>query len=182
MTRCAACGYGPEWHEPVTRKCPPETADKNGRRGRWKDAPPIDRSTWREIIARDSAVRQAVIDETRRPYVPVVVPPPQVPARPVATAAELAGYGGRQALGMGRKAVAAGWAVMAFYARRHDGEEMCAVKMRRGPLRAVATWTRKPGNIGKSSGWSVDVAYGWINGSMPQKVNHTDLEGYLDGA
>lgn len=173
VMHCATCGYGPEWHEGPTLKCP-------GQPGKWRDPPPVDRSTWREIIARDSAARQAVIDVARRPYVPVVVPPPQVPARPAAGPSEMARYQGRQALGVGRRAAAAGWTVAAYYARSHDGTELSAVKMYRGALRAVATWTRPAGNIGKLSGWRADVAYGWINGSMPQKVNHTDLEGYLD--
>lgn len=179
--RCAACGYGDELHEFGTRRCPPETADKNGRRGRFRVPDPPDTRTWQQRIKDASAARAQAIEDARRPYVPEVVPPPQVPARAPQGPGEFAGYGGRQAVGLGKAAAAAGWRVAAFYARSHDGEEMCAVKLAKDDLRAVATWTRKAGNIGKASGWGADIAYGWRLGTMPARINHTDLEKIING-
>lgn len=178
--RCAGCGYAFETHDLGTRRCHPATADKNGRRGTWREPPPVDRTPWHEIIARDSRARQAVIDDARRAYVPEVVPPPRIPARPPRGPAELAGYQGKQAIGLGRRAAAAGWRVAAHYAMRHDGTEFCAVKMQRDDLYAVATWTRKPGNAGKTSGWAADIAYGVKAGTMPVKLTHTELERIFD--
>lgn len=179
--RCASCGYGAEWHELGTQKCPIETADRNGRRGRWKDAPPIDHSDYRTIMRRDWLARQAAYEALHAPYVPVVIPPPRIPARSPNGPHELAGYAGRQAIGLGRKAVAAGWRVTAHYAMRHDGEEFCAIKMQRADLFAVATWTRKPGKQGGKSGWEADIAYGVRRGDAPVKLTHTQLEGVITG-
>lgn len=163
--RCAGCGYV------HTGNCP-------NQRGRFRAPEPIDTSDYRVIMARDAARRRAETEEARKPYAPEVTPPPQVLARPVAGPGEIAGYQGRQAVGLGRRAVAAGWQVAAYYARSHDGGEMCAVKLAKPPLRAVATWTRKPGQVGKLSGWSADVAYAWREDveRVPMKINHTDLE------
>jgi len=177
--RCAACGYGPQWHEFGTQKCPPETADKNGRRGKWRDAPPVDTADFRTIMRRDAERRAADYAAARAVYVPEVVPPPQVPARSPRGPEELAGYAGRQAIGLGRKAVAAGWRVTPHYWRAHDGTEGCAIKMSRGDLFAVALWTRKPGKQGGKSGWEADIAYGVRRGDAPVKLSHTQLEGVI---
>jgi hypothetical protein len=177
MIHCAGCGYPEDTHDPGTRKCHPATGDKNGRRGTFRVPPPVDRSTWQEIVKRDVAARFAAIEAARAPYVPPPPPrPPQVPARAPHGLGEVAGYQGRQAVGLGRAAIAAGWRVAAYYARGADGEEMSAVKLARGDLQAVAVWRRAAGNIGKRSGWSADVAFGWRIGTMPARINHTDLE------
>lgn len=146
--------------------------------GVFRDPPPIDTAEYRQIMARDAAARFAEIEAARRPYVRPAISPPQVPARAVAAPCELAGYQGKQAIGLGRRAVAAGWTVAAEYWRGHDGGEGCAVKLAKPPLRAVATWTRKPGQVGKLSGWAADVAYAWREDveRVPMKINHTDLE------
>jgi hypothetical protein len=174
MMSCATCGYHRDLHEPITLKCPGEA------RGKFRDPPPIDTATYAQIIRRDVEARFAAIEAARAPYVPDVVLPPQVPARPPQGPGELARYGGKQALGLGRSGVDRGWAVDALYWRAHDGTEGCAVRLARDDLRAVATWTRKPGQIGKPSGWAADVAYGWRLGTMPIKINHTELERFVN--
>ena len=176
---CAGCGYPSQYHEIGTQKCPKETETSNGRRGKWRDPPPIDRTDFRGIMRRDWLARQAVYEAAHTPYVPVVVPPPRVPARPPRSALEIAGYQGRQAVGLGRRATAAGWLVEAAYAVRHDGEEFCAVRMQRGDLYAVATWTRPANKAGTNSGWGGDIAYGVKRGDMPVKLTHTQLEGVI---
>lgn len=179
---CAACGYLYETHDPGTLKCHPATADKAGRRGKWKDAPPRDTRTWREIMAGDAAAARAKSDAARAPYVPDDVVPPQVPARPPMGPAEIAGYQGKQAIGLGRKAAAAGFLVTALYWRAGDGTEGSGVWLSHDALRALALWSRKPGSLGKLSGWSVDVAYAWRtdSGRPPTPLNHTDLERLFD--
>lgn len=174
--RCASCGYDRSTHDAVTLKCAIETADRNGRRGSFKVPPAPDCTLWRDIITRDVRARFQAIEDARKPYVPEVVPPPQVPARAPHGPGELAGYGGRQAVGLGRSAVAAGWSASAHYWRAADGTEGCAVRLARDDLRAVATWTRAAGKIGAASGWKADVGYGWRVGTLPAKLNHTDLE------
>lgn len=180
------CGFALWMGQP----CPGRRSDADAGRGKWltlrqgkykplKLAPP-DHSTWREILARDTAARHAAYDAQNAPYESPIVLPPQVPARPPAGPGEVAGYGGHQALGLGRKAAAAGWRVAAFYARAADGSELSAVKLARDDLAAVATWRRAPGKQGSGSGWSADVAYGWRLGTMPVKINHTDLERFID--
>jgi hypothetical protein len=171
------------WDGKQVYRCPGKPMTAAGklptlRRGSYREAPPQGRYEtrpgWGSILFPVDEVEPAAETPSEPPG------PPQVPARPAVGPGELAGYRRRQALGMGCRAAAAGWTVAAYYARSCDGEELSAIKMHRGPLRAVATWTRKAGNIGKSSGWSADVAFGWIDGFMPKKINHTDLEGYLD--
>ncbi len=123
----------------------------------------------------DCRARFAAMELARAPYVPDVVLPPQVRARPPYGRGEVACYQGKQAAGLGRAAAARGWSVGARYWRAHDGAEGCAVSLRRTDLAAVATWSRKAGNIGALSGWSADVAYGWRIGTMPARINHTNL-------
>lgn len=174
---CAGCGYLLAYHQIGTRNCP---ADEGfAKTAKWREPPPIDRSAFRTIMRRDYLARKAKYEAEHAPYVPVVIPPPRIPARAPEGPHELAGYGGRQAVGLGRKAVAAGWQVSAHYAMRHDGEEFCAVKMQRGDLFAVATWTRKPGKQGTKSGWEADIAYGVRRGDAPVKLTHTQLEGVI---
>lgn len=182
MNRCAACGYEREpWHEFGTDRCPPETADKNGRRGRFRPSPEPDLALWPEIIRRDVAARFAAIEAARVVHVPDPALPPQVSARPPYGPGEFASYQGRQAAGLGRAASAAGWTVRAWYWRAADGTEGCAVSMSRGDLRAVATWTRPPGKLGGTSGWATDAAYGWRLGTMPATINTTDLGRIFSG-
>lgn len=174
---CAGCGYPPTCHQVGTGRCP---ADEGfAKIAKYREPPPIDPTLWREIMRRDYQARVAKYEAEHAPYVPVVIPPPLIPARAPAGPHELAGYGGRQALGLGRKAIEAGWEVSAHYAMRHDGEEFCAVKMQRGDLFAVATWTRKPGKQGGKSGWEADIAYGVRRGDAPVKLTHTQLEGVV---
>lgn len=177
--RCAACGYAFDTHELGTRKCHPLTGDKNGRRGTWREPAPIVDIGWREIMRREARQRAADYAAEHAPYEPPVVLPPQVPARAPNGPEELASYQGKQAVGLGRRAVAAGWQVRALYARAGNGTELCCIKLRKGVYRAVATWTRKPGNVGARLGWGADLAYAWqtdINRG-PIKLNHTELEG-----
>lgn len=174
--RCSSCGYSEQWHELGTRKCPAETADKNGRRGTLKASPPDDPALWPEIIRRDSLARKAKTDAARAVYVPEIVLPPQVAARPPRGPGEIAGYQGKQAVGLGRVAVVAGWDVGAWYWRAYDGVEGCAVRLSLKDLRGVATWKRAAGKLGSKSGWSGEDAYGWKLGTMPIKLKHTELE------
>lgn len=175
---CDRCGYLREYHQVVTLRCP---ADGGGyaKTVGWRDSPPLDTSDWQTIIRREAQARQEAYAAARAPYVSPVVPPPLIPARAPQGPSELAGYQGRQAMGLGRAAIEAGWRVAAFYWLAGDCTEGCAVKLQRDDLRAVATWRRAAGSIGKTSGWSADVAYGWRVGTIPAKVNHTDLKSFL---
>jgi hypothetical protein len=180
MRLCASCGYGPEWHEQTgEHRCPPETADKNGRRGKWRTPDPPVHLDYRAIMRRDWLARQAADAAAHVEYEPEVVPPPLIPARAPTGPTELASYQGRQALGMGRQAALAGWAVSAHYWKAYDGSEGCAVKMWRDDLYAVATWKRKPAKAGTKSGWEADIAYGVRRGDAPVKLTHTQLEGVI---
>lgn len=111
----------------------------------------------------------------------VRVAPPEVSARPPAGPGEFASYGGKQAAGLGRKAAGSGWDVRALYWRAGTGVEGCAVRLARGPLRAVATWKRAAGRLGEKSGWAADVAYAWRIDveRFPTEVTHTQLEGLI---
>lgn len=178
---CGGCGYEPQWHKPVTGHCPgPEGGYL--KTVTWQFPPLPDATPWREIMRRDYLARVAEYEAAHAPYVPPApAPPPRVPARPVRAATEIAGYQGRQAVGLGRKAVAAGWAVEAHYWRAHDGVEGCAVRMQKGDLYAVATWARPAAQAGGRSGWAADIAYGVKRGEMPVKLTHTQLEGVIAG-
>lgn len=161
----------------VIHRCPGK--DTQLRHGTFREAPPPEELTYVEILARDAARWRAEAEEAARPYEPP--PPPLVPARPPCGPHEFAGYQGRQAVGLGRKAVAAGWEVEARYWRAADRSEGCAVRLRKGPLRAVATWKRKADNRNPKSGWATDDAYAWRIDvqRFPTKLSHTDLEGLI---
>lgn len=177
--RCGACGYEAVWHEQAApHRCPLETADRNGRRGKWREPPPPGPASWLEVIRHDRAARAAVELEAHAVAEPVG--PPQVHARPPYGPGEFAGYQGRQAIGLGKLAATRGWQVEAAYWRAADGTEGCAVRLARADLRAVATWTRPPGKIGARSGWGADVAYGWRLGTLPARITHTDLERFVN--
>lgn len=106
---------------------------------------------------------------------------PMVWARPPASAVEIAGYAGKQAVGLGRKGHAEGWTPTALYWRAADGEEGCGVWLLRDDLRALATWKRPSAKAGTKSGWATDLAYAWRvgSGTFPYKITHTALEGLL---
>lgn len=180
--RCGACGYFAETHG-IDGRCHPATADRNGRRGSWRPAPePVPDVGWREIMSLEAAARRVESDAGRAAYEPPAPTPPQVPARRPAGPGEIAGAGTRkQATKLGRVAIDAGWIVEAVYWRAYDGTEGCALRLAGpGGVRAVATWARKPGNLGALTGWSADIAYAWRPGDMPAKVNHSQLDELLE--
>lgn len=103
---------------------------------------------------------------------PPVPPAPLVTARPPYGPDEIAGGTG-QALFIGRKARAAGFDVEPVYYRGGDGTHYCALRLRRGRGRAVATWKREA--AGKS--WATDAVYAWADGEPDslRKINVTTL-------
>ncbi|MET0916699.1 MAG: hypothetical protein ABWY81_10935 [Jiangellaceae bacterium] len=149
-------------------------------KAKFRLAPPPERVDWREILARDAAARLAEPES----YVAPAVLPPRIPARPCQGPGEIAGWQGKQAVGLGRRAMEAGWTVGAWYWMAGDGSEGCAVRLRRDVLRGVATWKRAAGKVGAKSGWVADVAYAWRSdvSRMPQKVGHVELEGLVMSA
>jgi hypothetical protein len=167
--------------------CPGRRSEGETTKGRWLElrqgtfkpqyATPRETALWREVLSRDTAARHAAAEEKRRPYAPEPVLLPRVPARPPSFSREFAAGGGRQAKGLGKKAIAAGWSVEVRYWMAGDGTEGCALRMKRGDLRGVATWTRSAG----ADGWKADVVYAWRIGSgrIPQKVTLKQLEGWL---
>lgn len=170
---CAGCGYVRAYHDEPGAGCP-------GLKTKTFQVPgPVDPTDWRGILARDLARRSAVPTS----HVPPVVAPPLIPARPPRSAGEIAGGQGRQAVGLGRAALAAGWLVTSWYWLAGDRSEGCAVRLAHdgGPERAVATWSRPPGMLGSSKGWKADVAYGWRTGVMPTRLTHTRLGELIDG-
>lgn len=163
----------------ITHRCPGKGTQL--RHGTFRDPPPPGPGNWRDVIAADRAARDEKRHLEELAAMPDAVRPPIVPARPPCGPHEIAGYQGRQAVGLGRKATALAWDVEAWYWLAGDRSEGCAVRLRKGPLRAVATWTRKAGNKNPRSGWAVDVAYAWrIDVERPAtKLTHTDLEGLI---
>lgn len=142
------------------------------RQGKYKaPAEPEPRRMWFGLSVPD--LTPAPVEDE-----PAVSGPPQVPARPPCGPGEFAGYQGKQAVGLGKKALSRGWNVAAWYWRAFDGAEGCAVALSLGPLRAVATWKRKAGNQGSKSGWGADVAYAWRIDveAFPAAIGHTVLE------
>jgi hypothetical protein len=171
--RCV-CGYEQALHALGTQLCPdPPSGSKPKFRPAPAAAEPL---SWREVMRRDVLARRAADEAARAAYVPDDVRPPQVPARHPQNQAEVASYRRRQAAGLGRAALAAGWSARILYWRDADGVEGSGVWIA-GPAgeRALATWKRS-GKIGQLSGWKGDVAFAWREGELPRKVGHTDLE------
>lgn len=173
---CGGCGYRLTYHG-AAGECP------GLKTKRFTEPGPIDRATWREIMRQDNAAGYAPMKDRGAAVVPVAALPPQVRAREPEHAGEIAGYGGKQAVGLGRRAVAVGWGAQPWYWRAGTGAEGCAVALRMGVLRGVATWGRAAGNIGSKSGWAADAAYAWRTdvGRMPSKMTVTELEGLVLG-
>lgn len=175
MPACV-CGYPRDFHSLGSLLCP--DPPKNTK-PKYRPAPTEHEAlTWRQVIARDAARRKAAEAEAAQKRDVAPTPPPLIPARPPQSPLELAGYQGKQAIGLGRRAVAAGWQVGAAYWKAHDGTEGCAVTLAYPAqgLRAVATWKRPAAKAGTMSGWGADVAYAWRQGEMPAQCNITDLE------
>lgn len=89
--------------------------------------------------------------------------PPLVAARPPQGPDEMAGGNG-QAVSTGKLARRHGWQVWPTYFMAFDGSECCLLSMSHGPLRAIASWQRKPGDS-----WAAETGYGWsvdLPGSM----------------
>ncbi len=200
---CGRCGYLTEYHA-VARRCP------GLKTGTWVDRDPIDRTTWREILARDLKARTLAyqIDpNTARNGPPAAylklmqravrivtgveqptttdafAAKPMVVARPPSNATEFASYGGRQAAGLGRLAARMGMEVAPYYWKSAEGAEGCAVKGHGPMLAFVATWRRKERPVSGLSGWSGDIAYAWVPGAgkIPAKVGHEELERIVRG-
>ena len=180
MTHCASCGYLEIYHDLGTLRCPKETANKAGHRGSFKTPPPVDRALYPEIMRRAAEARKRAIEDARKPYEPEVAPPPLIPARPPAGPHEFAGGdGNKQATKLGRGAVALGWHAEPWYWMSGYGDEGCAARLWKGPLRAVALWSRSAASAGLTVGWKADIAYAWradVTDRFPTKLTHTDLE------
>ena len=183
MIHCAACGYRRDYHRVGTLACP-VGPNEFAKTAKFKPPPPPDTALYPEIMRREARARSAAIEAARRPYEPVVVPPPLIPARAPRGPAEFAvSERGMGAAKLGRHAVAAGWQAEPWYWQTHDRAEGCAVRLRKGPLRAVALWSRKADDVGKLTGWKAEYAYAWrtdMPERFPVKINITDLERFLD--
>ena len=196
--RCAACGYGPEWHEsagsghcplcacgkapaehlPVAEPAAPLLAWKGKqlavcpgkpltaagklptlRRGSFREQGPAvrfeRRPAWGDILfeVREPDEPEEALSEPQAP--------PQVPARYTVSLDEIA----PRALPVGKQAAALGWAVDPWYYRSGEGVETSVLVMRRGELRAAASWERAPGGSWKTAG-----ALCLPPGSWPVKV------------
>jgi hypothetical protein len=162
---CGNCGYLVEYHETGSR-CPGLKTKQ------WQERDPIDGALWPELLARDVAARTRALEKAKQPYIPVTMPEPVIPARPPYGPHEFAGYRGRQAVGLGRRAAAACMDVAPYFWKSGLGVEGCAVKgFRRDTFAFVATWERK---IGAS--WGFDVAYWWRPGGKPAvQVGYIEL-------
>lgn len=167
---CARCGYLSAFHGPGDL-CPGAKA------ARWQDPTPIEQVTWREVMARDAAARTRAAEAAQRPYEPVVAAPPLIAPRSPSGKTEFASYRDSQAAGLGRRAVAAGFAVEPLYWCAADGSEGCAVRGRGPQFSFVATWKRPATDRGKLAGWRADVAYAW---PPLAKLTHTDLEALVN--
>lgn len=177
---CASCGYPETFHDLGSQRCPIETADKNGRRGTFKTPPPPGPASWREVVAADFARRKAADEAAAQPYEPPA--PPQIAARPPYGPAEYATSNrGMSAVKLGRKARELGWHVEPWYWRAASGAEGCALRLAKGPLRAVALWKRPAAAAGTTAGWQTDTVYGWRTDveRFPTQMTHTDLEGLI---
>lgn len=179
---CAGCGYAREHHKVGTLACP-VGLNEYARTAKFKPRAPTDTALWPEIMRRDAAARRQAIEDARKPYEPEVVPPPLIPARAPLGPPEFAvSNRGLGAAKLGREAVGRGWHAEPWYWREHDGTEGCAVRLAKGPLRAVAVWSRKAVDVGKLTGWKAEFAYAWRAdlARIPTKLNISDLERLLD--
>lgn len=195
VLRCPVCGCGEpaEVHRPVADPPSPLLTfiadgrviypclggnDTQLRHGKYREAGPTDPALYPEIITRDVRLRFEAIEAARAIHVFEVPLPPQVPARAPYLATEYA----PAAAGLGRHALGLGWDVEALYWRSGDGTEGCAVRLAKHPLRAVATWTRAPGQQGSKTGWATDLVYAWRADTIdrfPSKINVTTLKGLI---
>lgn len=199
--RCRRCGYFADVHDLGTRKCPvcacgatpaehqpncPGRVGKDGlplklRRGSYEPGDgrptPVDERTAR-ILSVITANLPPIDHPVEVELVEVVTGPPQVAARPPYGPGEFAGYRGKQAVGLGRRAMDKGWNVAPLYWRAFDGTEGCGVWLLKGPLRAFGTWKRAAGKVGASTGWGTDIAYAWRSdvARFPTKLTHTQLD------
>lgn len=161
----------------VQRRCPGKETQL--RHGRFTVAPQIDGALYPEIMRREAVARRQAIEEARKPYEPEVIPPPLVPARRPYGPTEFAGGdGSKQGTKLGRGAVKLGWTAEPYYWRSGYGDEGCAVRLAKGPMRAVALWHRAAADVGKLTGWKAEYAYAWRVdvARMPTKLTHTELE------
>jgi hypothetical protein len=171
----------------ILRPCPGQ--DTFLRAGKFKSAPEVGQPDWRAKRYADVDTARAcfplktewqAIAAQRAMDVLRAAPPPLVPARAPRSAVEYAGHQGKQAVGLGRKARAAGWYVEPVYWRAADGSEGCAARLmhRDGTRRAVATWKRPADRAGTKAGWAVDLAYYWVTDgrNFPTRMTHTELE------
>lgn len=165
---CAGCGYVRSLHG-ADGGCPGLKTKTFTARA------PVEEIDWREVMRRDRVAASAP------PVAVAAVAAPLIPARPPLSFGEYAGGQGRQAVGLGRAAMAVGWSVSPWYWLAGDGTEGCALRLARGTLRAVATWKRPSGMLGSSKGWASDLAYAWRTdvARIPQKMTVTQLEGLI---
>lgn len=171
---CASCGYPEAYHDLGTQRCPRETADRNGRRGTFKAPPP---PALRHPWFGGPPAPQRVAAEPAGP-----TPPPLVPARPPLSPAEYSTSNrGMSAVRLGRKALDLGWDVSPWYWQAYDRAEGCALRLSKGPLRAVALWSRPAAEAGKLTGWKTEYAYAWRVdiGRAPTRMTLTELEGLI---
>jgi len=115
-------------------------------------------------------------------YVPVVEPEaapeplavePRVPLRDTYALDEIS----KQAMTLGKLAAAAGWAVDPLYGVTGAGVEVSALRMRRGDLRALASWERAPGGSWRTAG-----GWGWLQGGRPVALGVKELTVRIKGA
>jgi hypothetical protein len=160
-----ACGKLPAEHLPVAEPaasllawvgkqlavCPGKPLTAAGK------LPTLRRGSYREPDAPRRYERRAAwgpilfpVDEPEAPSEALSEPqaPPQVPARYTVTLDEIA----PRALPVGKQAAALGWAVDPWYYRSGEGVETSVLVMRRGELRAAASWERAPGGSWRTAG------------------------------
>jgi hypothetical protein len=175
---CAGCGYLEAYHDLGTRRCP------GTKTGKFREPVTEPRKQWFGLSVPLSPAELAELKTLADAAGSASVQsgPPQVAARPPQGPGELAGGDGtKQGTKLGRHAVSLGWSVKALYWRAFDGTEGCGVWLSKAEMRAVATWKRPAGNVGKLTGWGSDFAYAWRADveHFPTRMNLTDLEGLI---
>jgi hypothetical protein len=175
---CAGCGYSEAYHDLGTRRCPGTT------RSKFREPDNEPRKLWfgLSVPLSPAELAEMKVLADAAGSVTVTSGPPQVPARSPQGPGELAGGdGAKQATKLGRHAVSLGWNVRALYWRAFNGVEGCGLWLSKAELRAVATWKRPAGNVGKLTGWASDFAYAWRADveRFPTRMNLTDLEGLI---